>query len=366
MLDYEEYTLLTFLQNNPSVSYSNIARKFNYTPATAKRKVNNLRMKGAYNGKYAIYSPSTLGLTKYIVVSFVDNCSKLEILKMALREQPYTTHRSFIYSPHLGVYCELNFPSEDSSLIIQFFDRLKFNGVITDFVIYKSSHIESSFPLDLSKISLDNFIWHFDWKSFKNSFYETNAIDFPVPKESVFSQTKEIDFKILRILSHNADLSQREISRKLKVDRTEIWRRIHFLEENVISGYKSKINRKILNVTSNKIFFLYFNDEEDLRKLFTLFSDKNKRPPFRYRQEVILDERDNNVLFLYISLPQHHEAQLFYFLHEIADVKSYDIDSAGEAGIRYSFYDPNYDPEKKGWRTNYNYVVDSPIEKLPI
>lgn len=97
-----------------------------------------------------------------------------------------------------------------------------------------------------------------------------------------------------------------------------------------------------------------------------LFSDKNKRPPFRYRQEVLLDESDNNVLFLYKSLLQHHESQLFYFLHEISDVKSYDIDSAGEAGIRCSFYDPNYDSEKKEWRLDYNYVVDSSIKKLPI
>ncbi|MHA1742813.1 MAG: hypothetical protein ACTSV6_01020, partial [Candidatus Heimdallarchaeota archaeon] len=94
------------------------------------------------------------------------------------------------------------------------------------------------------------------------------------------------------------------LSRKLAVDRTEVWRRIHFLEENVIATYKSKIDQKNFNITSNKILILTFDRESDLRHFFTAFSDEEIRPPFRYRFEVLEDKK----LLMYISLPQFHEA----------------------------------------------------------
>jgi len=363
VIDRDEYNLLVLLQSNPNISYTEIAQIFKFSPATAKRKVVELRKKGLYYGKYALFRPTTVGLNKYVILSFTDKAKNLETIERALREHPYTSHRSRIYVPRLGIYSEFNYPSEDPSLLKEFFEELKKRRVIYEYKIYKSTHIERNLSLNLKKISLDTLQWDFDWQVFRNKLNKIETATFPVPAESILSSMKLIDFKILRILTNDADISQRELSRRLKSDRTEVWRRIHFLEENVISGYKAKIDRKKFNITSNKIIFLHFKDDVLLWTYFSLFSNEEIRPPFRYRLEILQDSKKRKILLIYISLPQHHEAQLFYFINDDADVESYSIDPVGKHGVRYSFYEPNFDSKKREWKLSKQYVVSNPIEK---
>ncbi|MBN1330100.1 MAG: winged helix-turn-helix transcriptional regulator [Candidatus Heimdallarchaeota archaeon] len=364
MVSQEEYNLLLILQSNPTISYSEIAKILNYSPATAKRKITDLRQKGLYSGKYAQYQPTALGLTKFVSLLFVDEPHKLNIVEKALREHPYTIHRSRIYAPKLGLYAEFDFPLKEPTLLARFFDELEQRKILCSYELYSSTNIEQSLSLNLEMISLSNLEWSFDWQSFKTKFNENKSNSLPHPAVNVLSIMKPIDFKILRILSNDADASQRQISLKLKADRTEIWRRIKFLEEKVLSGYKSKIDRRCFNITSNKIIFLDFKDEKQLWQFFNAFSNEDIRPPFRYRLEVLSDNNARKILLMYISLSQHHEAQLFYFINEYASIKSFDIDSAGKHGIRYSLYDPNYDLQSENWIVSEEYLVIEPLRRL--
>ncbi|MHA1667115.1 MAG: winged helix-turn-helix transcriptional regulator [Candidatus Heimdallarchaeaceae archaeon] len=361
MINTQEYNLLILLQSQPTISYAEIAKHLKISPATAKRRVDYLKKKGLYSGKYALYSPSALGLTKFIVLAFVEKTKNLSILEKALKEHPYTHHRSRIYSPKLGVYSEFHFPSTDSSLLCRFFDLLIENNIVKEYSLFTSTNVEKNLPLDLSKISLENFYWEFNWDLLRKKIGKIKLALPSKTKKSVLPLMKPIDFRILRILTYDADVSQREICRQLNVSRTEVWRRIHFLESNVITGYKAKINRKFFNVVSNKLIFLAFKDEKELKKLFSLLSNDKIRPPFRYRIEVITKQDNENILLLYISLPHYHEAQLFYFLNDYTTISNYDIDPVRKHGVRYSFYDLNYDSQNKEWILTEDYVVDNPI-----
>ncbi|MHA1352399.1 MAG: winged helix-turn-helix transcriptional regulator [Candidatus Heimdallarchaeaceae archaeon] len=360
-----DYQLLILLQSKPTISYSEIARIFNISSATAKRKIVELRNKGLYSGKYAQFYPTALGLNKFIVVSFVKSIKQILMLEKALREHPYTIHRSRIYSPKLGIYSEFNFPMENTSFLEEFYDNLKNEKVIDSFTIYESTHIEKTLPLNLNKVSLDTLSWEYDWNTLKESLDKTEKAVIPVPPRNMLKSMKELDFKILSILTVNADYSQREISRMLKRDRTEVWRRFKFLEENIISGYRSKINRQKFNITSNKIIFLRFEDELELWQYFSLLSDEQLRPPFRYRIEILKEKNSMKKIFqIYISLPQNHEAQLFYFIADNTDFESYNIDTVGTHGVRYSFYEPNFDYNDWKWKINRKYVVTDAIRNI--
>ncbi|MHA1868581.1 MAG: winged helix-turn-helix transcriptional regulator [Candidatus Heimdallarchaeaceae archaeon] len=365
MITKTDYQLLILLQSKPTISYSEIARIFNISSATAKRKIVELRNKELYSGKYAQFFPTALGLNKFIVVSFAKSIKQILMLEKALREHPYTIHRSRIYSPKLGIYSEFNFPIENTSFLEEFFSNLKNEKVIDSFTIFESTHIEKTLPLNLNKVSLDTLSWEYDWNTLKESLDKTEKAVIPVPPRNMLKSMKELDFKILSILTVNADYSQREISRMLKRDRTEVWRRFKFLEENIVSGYRSKINRQRFNITSNKIIFLRFKDELELWQYFSLLSDEQLRPPFRYRIEILKEKNSTKKIFqIYISLPQNHEAQLFYFIADNTDFESYNIDTVGAHGVRYSFYEPNFDYDSWKWKINRKYVVTDPIRNV--
>ena len=263
-----------------------------------------MRKKGLYSGKYALYHPTALNLFRHITFLFVKKTEHFAKVEAALREHPYTTHRSRIYAPKLGVYAEFNFLKRDPELLLAFFEELKKHNLLTNFQLFSSKHKQKLLSLNLKKISIEDFQWNFNWETFQKRLGKVKAKPLPQPAKNVLPELKVLDLKILRILKNDADISQRALSRKLAVDRTEVWRRIHFLEENVIATYKSKIDQKNFNITSNKILILTFDRESDLRHFFTAFSDEEIRPPFRYRFEVLEDKK----LLMYISLPQFHEA----------------------------------------------------------
>ena len=179
-------------------------------------------------------------------------------------------------------------------------------------------------------------------------------------------QIKELDFKILRLLSYDADISQRELARKFMVEPTEVWRRVHFLEDYVLTGYRAKINRTFFNVTSNKLLFLTFEDENLLISVFAALCDEKNRPPFRYTLEVVEDESKNKHLMMFVSLPQYHEANMCYAFNDLGTVKMLNLDTTGSNSVTYAFYEKNYDFRERRWHLNKDYVVNQPIKTLKL
>ncbi len=361
-LTLEDYNILRLIESKPTLSYTDIANILNISPATARRKILKLRERKLFTGKYAQYDPHALGLEKYVTLIRCPKSFNLPKVEDSLKAHPYTIHHSRIYTPYLGIYAQFYYPSKDPSYLKDFFDEIKKENLISDYELYSSQSIEKTLPLDLTKVSPDNLTWDFDWKNFLEKYKSFTPQPLLNPKENVIDNLKPLDFQILRLLTYNADMTQTELSKALNTDKTEVWRRYHYLEKHVIVDYKAKINRRIFNISANRVVFLKFSDKKELNKCFSIFSDESLRPPFRYSVEILSDQKED-YLAIYISLPQYHEAELFYFLNDIAETRSYQIDPIGDHGVRYSFYDPNYNYDKKKWELDKSYVLDIPIKK---
>ncbi|RLD42360.1 MAG: hypothetical protein DRI86_11825 [Bacteroidetes bacterium] len=363
-LSYNEYLTLLLLQENPNITYASVAEFFNISTPTAKKRIEELKLKGIYRGKKVQYIPEALGLTRYIVLIFVDNLRKLTTAEKALDIHPYTTHRSRVYGSKLGLYSMFDFPSVDGTLLEDFFMELKKMGIIRSFRIFQSIGIRKDYQIDLKQVSIRTMFWEYNWDDFTNALlYTHNNITLPKPHSTMLSMMKEIDFKILRILTFNADITKKEISRRLNTNPTEVWRRIQFLEENVLSGYRAKINRQYFNVSSTKLIVISFTSVDALKKCFYAFT-RTKRPPFRYTLEIVTDNEKGKKLVLYVSLPQYHEAQLCYALSQIGNLEVYNLDTTGEASVTYSFYEGNFDFKNRIWKKSKEYIIDEPIKKL--
>ena len=365
LLTYEDYILLRLLQTDPTITYVKLASYLNVSPHTVKRKVADLTKKGLYKGYYALYEPESLGLTHFFVFLFLDSVEKYEPLEQALDFQPYTVHRSRFFSPSLGVFAQFDYPSQEPKLLKEFFSKLVDEDIVSNYTLFRSIGVRKKFPLDLDRVSITDLSWSYDWQILKNQILaNNNRTVLPKVRKSVLNQIKPLDLKILRFITYNANVSQREISKKLKENRTTIWRRIHFLEENVLSGYNAKINRQIFNLTSNKLLILSFPNSTLLNQVFSAFTNHKFRPPFRYHIEISENDNKKKQIIIYITLTPYHESQLVYTLAHYADYKLYSLDVFGNHSVRYAFYDGNFNSKKNYWKLDYEYVVQQPLERL--
>lgn len=361
-----EHALLTLLQNNPTITYAQIARYFNVSAPTGKKLVEKLRERGLYSGKYAQYDPHALGLERYIILFTISSVKNYSQLERILDAHPYTKYRARIYGSQLGLQATFDYPSQDPKYLIELFKILKEEKIIETYRLFKSTGIRKALHLDLKRISLHSMNWEYDWSIFQRLSREhVEGKDvFPKRRNCVIEQMKELDFKILRILSYNADISQRELARKYMAEPTEIWRRVHFLEDHVLTGYRAKINRMFFNVTSSKLLFLSFENENLLTSTFAALCNEDTRPPFRYTIEIVEDEAKKKYLMLFVSLPHYHEANMCYALNNLGCVEMLNLDTTGRNSVTYAFYEKNYDLSEHKWRLEKDYIIKEPIKAL--
>ncbi|MHA1116478.1 MAG: Lrp/AsnC family transcriptional regulator [Candidatus Heimdallarchaeaceae archaeon] len=373
-ITYQDYELLLLLQNEPTISFNQIAKKLGITPPTVKKKVESLKQRKIYRGKTVLYKPESLNLTRYFFVLYTPSLDELERLEIALKYHPYIISRSRFYGSRLGVFAQFNYPKKKSELLLAFIDALKKEGLVSSYLFYESLGSRRTMQIDLERLSLSSFKWTFNWDKCYSKLLTIEPSPLPSPSPSVLDKMKPVDFKILEILtrgkipkndgSFDTEITQKKISNYLNVETTEIWRRYHFLKENVLSGYSSRFSREFFNINSEKIIFMTFDDEIQLARCFTLFTDEREGPPFRYHIEVYRDSKGRKQLILYVSLPQYHEAHLIYTLSKIANLRVYNVDTIGKSSVSYSFYSEAFDFNKKMWKVDKKFVLDVPLREI--
>ncbi|MHA1352765.1 MAG: Lrp/AsnC family transcriptional regulator [Candidatus Heimdallarchaeaceae archaeon] len=357
-ITYQDYELLLLLQNEPTISFNQIAKKLGITPPTVKKKVESLKQRKIYRGKTVLYKPESLNLTRYFFVLYTPSLDELERLEIALKYHPYIISRSRFYGSRLGVFAQFNYPKKKSELLLAFIDALKKEGLVSSYLFYESLGSRRTMQIDLERLSLSSFKWTFNWDKCYSKLLTIEPSPLPSPSPSVLDKMKPVDFKILEILtrgkipkndgSFDTEITQKKISNYLNVETTEIWRRYHFLKENVLSGYSSRFSREFFNINSEKIIFMTFDDEIQLARCFTLFTD----------------EKGRKQLILYVSLPQYHEAHLIYTLSKIANLRVYNVDTIGKSSVSYSFYSEAFDFNKKMWKVDKKFVLDVPLREI--
>ncbi len=359
-LEKDEFTIISLLQSDPSLSYSAIASTMGLSVNTVKRKILVLKEKKIYSGSYALYDPNSLGLVRFFVFIRLAKYENYPIVEQAIKEHPYSIYRSRFYGPSLGVFCQFDYPESKAIFIQKFLLELQQKEIIEDYEIFKSTGVGENLGLKLSERFKDLYNWDYDWDLFYEEFSEENC-QLPKPKKNVVLSLKELDMKILRQLTSDATISQKEMCDNFNADRWEISRRIQFLTKHVITKLALKIDQKVFNFTSNKIVILEFSNDQLLAAMYNQLRNYQVRPPFRYSIEIVENNIGKKHLMVYITLQQYHEAQMIYTLCQKAKYRLFDIDVTGKNATRYSFYEKNYNFDNKCWNLSEEYVVTEPI-----
>ncbi|MHA1779093.1 MAG: winged helix-turn-helix transcriptional regulator [Candidatus Heimdallarchaeaceae archaeon] len=360
-ITYEEYILLGILNANPTATYADLARHFDTSIHTIKRRILKLKEKGLYRGYYAVYNPTALGLQRFFIFIYLDSVKQYSLIERALDKHPYTIHRTRFYSPQLGVFAQFDYPSKDPKLLAKFFSHLRDIGIISAYTIIRSSGVSIRKPPDFQRFQWNTLVWSYDWEDFNEYIHSTNPLPLPPLRRNILALLKPIDLDILRKLTYNAEINQRELSRQMNINRTTIWRRINFLQEFVIDGYNAKISRSKFNLTANALILISYHKLKYMLSVFHALSQQAVRPPFRYHVELAESAERPHMMILYLSIPPHHEAQLIYTLSDLASYQIYNLDVSGDHSIRYAFYPGNFDWQNNKWKDEPDYVLKEPL-----
>ncbi|MFW9994568.1 MAG: Lrp/AsnC family transcriptional regulator [Candidatus Odinarchaeota archaeon] len=358
-LSRTDLKIIRILQYNPRISYAELASELNVSPPTAKAKVTSLTERKVLKHSYAVYSPEALGLKRFKVYFRLSHSSQLAFLEKALDNHPYLHYRARFYGDGVGLYSDFDIPEHGRNLLETYLDEIKELSLFENWQMTKSSGIRvSTFP-DFNVWNPDDVSWQYDWETWKKQLENPDlSLDIPQP-EFYKGPFDLLTLQLLNEVTINSDIKQIKFVEKYKSSRSTISKKMDFINNNLISAFWSRFDRRYFDLNSYKILLTKCDDIEKVNSFSRSLLSDNK-PPFRISLDVVEDG-----FLVMINMPVFHESQLIYgILDHFPETRILTLDINPPSGKTIYFYVDNYDTESGSWKLSRDYVVDQPLESL--
>ncbi len=337
---------LIALQQEPLASFHKLARMLNVTPPTAKSKMDKISEVGLYYRVSADLKTDALDLT--IIDVFLEIESKYNLIKVEelLDKHPYILFRGRVVGPQKGIYVQFRAPKKGINNVLKFLNKLK-ETLIIDF--YNVDSFGCSIYTKADFKAWNGLTWDFDWRWWFSEL--DNVSIFPSKRErSVLKKVTELDFRILEELSYNARIRNLDLANKLNVEPYQVTRSIQFLKKNVISGFRVFLTWQVFNIFNPQIIVIRMSKKERDKMYSNL---ANNPVPF---QSTMRKTKTGIVWYLGISQDQMSPfiGNLWNYFDDF-DIYWLDYQSTET----YCFWSETFDFEKKNWKTDTKFMIDS-------
>ncbi len=354
--------LLQLIELAPTMSVRELAEKAGTSWITAKKHLQHLKDIGVLSAPIAVFNPTSLGLNRYIVFFLASDLRQIERLEKACDIHPYTHYRSRIYGPYPGIFAQFDIPASAVANLKEFLSKLKEIDICDNVVVEPSSGHRTTTVTNLDHYQPDTMSWQYDWTSWSKEI-TSSPNELPDIEPNHLGRVSEfsmIDLKILRDLTSNAKISQKNLREKYSISQSSTSRKVIDIMKNHIESVRAQIDRSQFDIVSTKLFYCDEADNVNRNKLFNAFSFKSA-PPF----PLSVDLLKSGGVILWGRMPPSHEHHLFYSLwHLLPRLQVFTMDTVGGHSCLYWFYPENYNESKNNWKTGRQWVVDTPFEEL--
>ncbi len=340
---------LIALQQEPLASFHQLARMLNVTPPTAKAKMDKISEVGLYYRVSADINCDAIDLQLVDMILEIDSKYHLVKTEDLLDKHPYILFRGRIVGPQKGIYVQFRIPKSTTNNLVKFLDRLKEKYIIDYFNINSTG---SSIYTKADFKAWNGLTWNYDWNWW---FSELDSVPIISSKKykSVLRRLSELDLKVLEELSYNARIRNLDLATKLNVEPYQITRSIQFLKKNVISGFRVFLTWQVFNIFNPQIIVIRTSKKERDR----LYSNLINNPiPF---QSTMRKTKHGIIWYLGISQDQMSPfiGNLWNYFDDF-DIYWLDYQSTET----YCFWSETFDTEKKSWKTDMKFMVNSIFE----
>lgn len=327
---------------------------------TANRHIEQLRESGILSNSYAVFNPGSLGLVRHVVFFDASSETQVERLEMACDLHPYTHYRSRIYGPSAGLFTQFDIPPSGAQLLSEFLSGLRGLGFCDDAEDIPSIGHRYSTPVNLERFDSESQSWDYDWSKWLSVIDGSDSETGDAEQNLQPPQLSSVELNILRDLTSNADISQRELQEKYSISQSTASRKMTAVKEQYIESIRARIDRSRFDVTSTKLFYCSQAAKGVRQKIFNALQ-RDDAPPF----PLSIDLLSQDAVLIWGRMPPTHEHRLFYSLWRyLPKLKVFTMDTVGNHSSLYWFYPENYDLDNGSWKVGRDWMVTIPLEAL--
>ncbi len=386
-IDSRDLKILLALEQEPSLSNTQIARKMGVAPETVRLRLMKLRERGVLRPSRVItdpllgerlqteveaaYVPSSLGLLRHHIIFLgIQTRDQLNRLKRLCDVHPHTHYRVVAFGDEAVLYAQFDIPPQTDIMIRDLYNALVERGACEDYRVIESRFVAGR-GADLQRWDIKTNRWEIEYgrksaigirlsrvESIWSEFLErcpdkSPPEDRPTPPESI----DLLDLQLLRELTINAHPNFTRLAEVYDRDATTISRRVERIRRLFAPKDILYYDRTIFDLTYPQLIIGTFDTEGELNaRTFHWFIDSGAIP---FEMKGVTNGND---FLLYSMTPPSFAPEISEFFWEhCRDVHVYQLQL--DSSYTYFFYHENYDPES-GWRNDRSYVVETPLRDM--
>ncbi|MHA1303439.1 MAG: winged helix-turn-helix transcriptional regulator [Candidatus Heimdallarchaeaceae archaeon] len=388
-LPFLEVKILHALQESPLDSYENIAKKLKIPLSTLYRKIKSLEKRNIIKHILSSKIAEKIGLTRYTIEFKISSLEQMQLMQLAFNEHPYTYHYNRFYGNEYGFYVKFDVPEEGFTLFEDFLKELINREFCEGYNLYASTGnwIDIHEPVPNYRLNPKNFNLVEFWG--KRSMMSVN--DFEPYEKINLTKLHPIQFLILRDINKEMRRTQKSILKEYKKlinlpveedqDRIippayrpyiseffsgrseeailmDFNRKFSFVADNLITNVRLNFSRRFFEQYPMQAYVIRDVSKKESNQIISLF--RKYKPPFRAGIDLL-----NRGLFITTTLPPYYAARFSYLiLSSFSDFKFYNLDFFGEHGVAYPFFVENFDPDKRCWRIDREWMIDAVFDRI--
>ncbi|MHA1668035.1 MAG: hypothetical protein ACTSUR_05185 [Candidatus Heimdallarchaeaceae archaeon] len=370
-IDPIEFSVFLLLQQNPLKKISEIAEQLEITFYRANKAYNALFEKKLIKGISSIIDPVALNLERVEVIYYVERYKSLVNLEKLLELHNYTRYQTrFISGSKRGVYAQFDLPRKSIKFLNEMSNTLKEKERVLEYRILEKGRTVATTGIDINFIDLKTLEWKFDLQDWFEKEINEEECKEELPtkekKERDDPKLNKIDLWIMRTLSKNANMSNKEIKKdieketeqllhkKLVKDLSTISRRLQIVKERYIAESQLQINNNLFNL-STQIMFEVEISEIDKRILCL----KMRESPLPFKSA--LTETEKGFRWI-IRCPSEYVSELTNYIWKLQP-SSMRVNYLIPNSKLYWFYPLNYDVKKGKWIDTFEHFFN-PIQEV--
>jgi len=303
-----------------------------------------------------------LGLESLDLMVEVDSEEKTQLVEKLCYLHPYTFYRARCYGDINGLLVQFNIPIGSQNLVIELFEILKKNKLIDNFTAMPFKNAEPIFTtpnLDFWNTATNQ--WKFDCNDWFNKKVKT--IDKKQQTKQPGLAKEWLTQSYIAIIHHlgkNARRKNTEIIEDLKKDGFEITpqtfsRYVKQVKKHCIKDYRVYLTPTIFDLYSTVLIWGSSSEETILD-----LESRIVRASFPFSSTFKVNKTN---FFWYLHLPPSHLANLLFNLRsKLTDMHFNYIDY--NRATSYLPWPPTFDENKKDWRTDRDFMIESVLKEL--
>jgi len=365
-LNQEKLALLFALQEQPVAPAAKLADQVGVTPPTARAWLESLKEENVIGGIQSNLRVHRIGLEMYDFFVGVDTYDSLKSIETFCDEYPYSSYRARVFGGNThGMLLQFRQPVEAYEHLEQAFHRMMKADLITSIrelptlqTVYGSTYTRPR----LEAWNPERLSWEFDWEEWWKDAPKQPVIESPkIIEHGDRIELDSLDVQLIQELTLNARRKNVDIIRAIDLDPNEkgvqqnISTKLNRLKEEAVESYRVYINWDHFDIYNTPLVIAKA-ESGMTRRLITHL----KESEFPFSSSI----RETTDGFVWSArLPSAHLSELVSLVWRVADTHELLIIDYKHS-IWYGLWAEAFDGEKKEWRTDKAFCLDTPLKTI--